>query len=150
MGESPTGWGLSLQEAISGAKLRNEWGPTENTIQSTENNKKLENGKFNDIGQLVSGVKCYVLKLVRFKGEEVYQCCDKGELGEMFLCGEQLSPGYLDKEQTSRAFCYLKKVEQKKGEEADYFAKQAYSSAGAFRVYQTGDIGSKNSEGRYM
>lgn len=97
--------------------LINAYGPTENTVVSTWS--IIAPGASNQqptIGRALGNVKTYVLN-------EERQPVSAGEEGELFVGGEQVARGYLNREELTR----------------EKFLPDPFSSVAGARMYATGD-----------
>jgi len=105
-----------FQEALPGADLINLYGPTEATIDATSH--RLEPGERDrsiPIGRPIANARAYVL-------DEVLQFVPPGTDGDLYIAGDGLGRGYLNRAALTAAS----------------FLPDPYGPAGA-RMYRTGD-----------
>jgi len=104
-------------EALPDAQLFNEYGPTEGTVWSTVHDCSHPSDRPQvPIGRPVPGVDVYVL-------DEAGSLVPIGEVGEIHIGGEQISPGYLGRPELT----------------AEEFVEDPFRPGG--RLYRTGDRG---------
>lgn len=106
----------------TGTELVNEYGPTEATVWATYH--RLTQPENISIGTPIPGTSIYVLN-------DNLEPCPKGRMGEIFIGGNQLANGYLNK-----------KVDTDKA-----FVSDPFSGIKASRMYKTGDLGYWNEDG---
>lgn len=114
---------LEKLRAVTKARIYNMYGPTETTIWSLV--ADLTNSREVVIGQPVSGTEVLILS-------ENEQIVEAGQVGEICISGRGLARGYRNnEEQTQKSFKTLQYGEQ------------------VARIYKTGDLGCKKSDGNY-
>ena len=108
-----------LQRNTSG-RIYNMYGPTETTVWSTI--AELTGEESVHIGKPIRNTRLYLL-------DEELKECGENEIGEIAIAGRGLAKGYLDEQElTEKRFVFLPSKE---------------------RVYLTGDLGRKDSQGNF-
>ena len=97
-------------------KLINGYGPTENTVWSTFSTVSPEGGAFPPIGRPIGNVSAYVL-------DEQGAPVGVGVPGELYLGGEQVARGYLNRQELTE----------------EKFPLDPFSQRVGARMYRTGD-----------
>ena len=110
-------------------KIVNEYGPTECTVAMTQHTMTNKNinayGNCIPIGKPAHNIKTYIL-------DDYYNICPPGFLGELYITGESLSLGYLNKPDIQ-----AKKFISSKFEQYDPYN----------RLYATGDLAFYHDDG---
>ena len=97
-------------------KVINGYGPTENTVWSTFSTVSPEGGAFPPIGRPIGNVSAYVL-------DEQREAVGVGIPGELYLGGEQVAMGYLNRQELTE----------------EKFPPDPFSQRVGARMYRTGD-----------
>jgi amino acid adenylation domain-containing protein len=101
------------------SELWNMYGPTETTIWSTV--KRIKHDDDITIGKPIDNTQIYIL-------DEKLNVLPDGEIGEIFIGGEGVAKGYLNREELT----------------AERFINNPFSEIEGEKIYRTGDLGKIN------
>ena len=120
----------TLQEKLPDTHLFNMYGPTETTIWSSI--ADLTHEKKVTIGKPIGNTQMYIFDVDKIiKNEDVIEK-EIGEIGEICISGDGLAKGYLNNDQTEKAFI------------------QIVINGVSTRIYRTGDLGKIDDDGNYI